>query len=151
VTQRQPLSLDLALLHGPGAEELADEARLRALASFILEREGASGAWEIAVALISDDELQSLHLQFMGVDEPTDIMTFPYGDGTPGGDLAISADHARARAAEWGNSATEEIQFLVAHGVLHLLGWRDTRPDQRVAMLARQAELIRQWHGEFRS
>lgn len=123
----------------------ADEALLRTLAQSILEAEGAHGAWEIAVALISDSDLQALHHQFMGIDEPTDIMTFPYGDETPGGDLAISADHARARAAEWGNSPAQEIQFLVAHGVLHLLGWRDTSPEQRVAMLARQEELVRKW------
>jgi probable rRNA maturation factor len=149
VTQAQPLSLDVSLVNGTDSDELADEAHLRALARSILESEGASGAWEIAVALISDEALQSLHLQFMGVDEPTDIMTFPYGDETPGGDLAISADHALARAAEWGNSPAEEIEFLVAHGVLHLLGWQDTRPDKREAMLARQEELVRQWRGEF--
>jgi probable rRNA maturation factor len=151
VTQAQPLSLDLSLVNGTGADELADEARLLALTSFILEIEGASGAWEIAVALISDDELQALHLQFMGVDKPTDIMTFPYGEGASGGDLAISADHALARAAEWGNSPAEEIQFLVAHGMLHLLGWQDTDPDQREAMLAKQEELVRQWRGELSS
>jgi probable rRNA maturation factor len=151
VTDAQPLSLELALVAGSEAGELADEAQLRALAGSILEAEGASGPWEIAVALVSDDELQSLHLQFMGVDEPTDIMTFPFGEGTLGGDLAISADHALARAAEWGNSPVEEIQFLVAHGVLHLLGWQDTSPEQREAMLARQEELVRQWRGEGHS
>jgi rRNA maturation RNase YbeY len=45
----------------------------------------------------------------------------------------------------------EEIQFLVAHGVLHLLGWQDTSPEQREAMLARQEELVRQWRGEGHS
>lgn len=150
MTEAQPLSLDFSLVHGTGTEDLVNEAHLQALASFILETEGALGAWQIAVALISDDALQSLHLQFMGVDEPTDIMTFPYGDGTPGGDLAISADHAQARAAEWGHSPTEEIEFLIAHGVLHLLGWQDSRPDQREGMLARQEELVHQWRGEFR-
>ena len=148
MTQAQPLSVDVSLVDGRDAEDLADEAELRSLARSILGSEGASGAWEIVVALISDDELQSLHLQLMGVDEPTDIMTFPYGEGALGGDLAISADHALVRAAEWGNSAAEEIQFLVAHGVLHLLGWQDTSPEQREAMLARQEELVRQWRGD---
>ena len=151
MTEAQPLSLDLSLVDDAGAGDLADEAQLRALARAILAAEGAVGAWEIAVALVSDDELQALHLQFMGVDEPTDIMTFPYGDETPGGDLAISADHALARAMEWGNSPAEEIQFLVAHGVLHLLGWHDTSPAQRDAMLARQTELVSRWRDLERS
>ncbi len=145
MTDAQPLSVDFSLLAGSEVESLADEIQLRTLAQSILEAEGACGAWEIAVALISDSELQALHLQFMGIDEPTDIMTFPYGDQTPGGDLAISVDHAHARAAEWGNSPAQEIQFLVTHGMLHLLGWHDTSPEQRAEMLARQEELVRKW------
>lgn len=151
MTEAQPLSLDLSLVSDAAAGDLADEAQLRALAGSILAAEGAVGAWEIVVALVSDDELQSLHRQFMGIDEPTDIMTFPYGDESPGGDLAISADHARARAVEWGNSPAEEILFLVAHGVLHLLGWNDTSPARRDAMLQRQTELVGRWRALERS
>lgn len=148
MTGTPSLSLDFSLVSDFDTAALADEAQLSSLARSVLEAEGATGEWVIVVALVSDDELQSLHLQFMGIDEPTDIMTFPYGEGSPGGDLAISADHARVRAAEWGNSPAQEIEFLVAHGVLHLLGWQDTRSEERVAMLARQEELVRGWREE---
>jgi probable rRNA maturation factor len=148
VTAPEPLSLDFSLVANSPSEGLADEAQLRSLVHAILEAEGATAAWEIAVALIGDDELQALHLQFMGIDEPTDIMTFPYGDDTPGGDLAISVDHALACASEWGNSPAQEIEFLTAHGVLHLLGWHDTSPAQRDAMLARQEELVGLWRSK---
>jgi probable rRNA maturation factor len=148
VTETEPLSLDFSLVTRADKDGISDEARLRSLALSILQTEGARGTWELAVALISDDELQSLHRQFMDIDEPTDIMTFPYGDESPGGDLAISADHAHARAVEWGNSPAQEIEFLVAHGVLHLLGWRDSTPEERGAMLARQEELVLAWRGE---
>lgn len=145
MTEGQPLSLDLSLVTRDGVEALVDEAQLHSLVRAVLQEEDAVGEWEIAVALVTDDELQSLHRQFMDIDEPTDIMTFPYGEATPGGDLAISADHALARAAEWGNSPVQEIHFLVAHGVLHLLGWQDTSSEQRAAMLARQEALVRAW------
>jgi probable rRNA maturation factor len=151
VSEVAPLSLDLSLIANTAIDGLADEAGLRSLVHAILLAEGAAGAWGIAVALISDDELQALHLQFMGIDEPTDIMTFPYGDEMPGGDLAISVDHVLVRANEWGNSPAQEVEFLTAHGVLHLLGWHDTSPDQREAMLARQEELVRQWRSEDRA
>lgn len=145
------LSLDFAVVGNAGEFGPADEAELRSLARSILKSEGASGEWSIVVALISDDELQALHLQFMGIDEPTDIMTFPYGEATPGGDLAISVDHVITRATEWGNSPAQELQFLVAHGVLHLLGWQDTSPEQRTAMLEQQERLVRAWReGERR-
>lgn len=149
MTENNPLSLDFSLLPGADAGSIADEAQLSSLARSVLENEGASGAWDVVVALMTDEQLQLLHLQFMGIDEPTDIMTFPYGDESPGGDLAISADHARARAAEWGNSPAQEIQFLVAHGVLHLLGWEDTSEEQRAAMLARQEQLLSEWRNRF--
>lgn len=145
MTDGQPLLLDFSLVTRDGVEALADEARLNSLVRLVLREEGAVGEWEIVVALVSDDELQSLHRQFMDIDEPTDVMTFPYGEPTPGGDLAVSADHALARAAEWGNSPAEEIEFLVAHGVLHLLGWQDTSSGQRADMLARQEALVRAW------
>lgn len=145
MTEAEPLSLDLSLVAKGDFEGFADEGSLRSLAIFILDAAGAQGRWEMAVALMSDDELQSLHRRFMDVDEPTDIMTFPYGDDTRGGDLAISADHATAHAAEWGNSPEQEIEFLVAHGVLHLLGWSDATSDERTAMLARQEDLVVAW------
>lgn len=148
MTDDEQSSLDFSLISKAEGDVGADEAELRSLARFILDVEAATGTWEIVVALVSDDELRVLHGRFMGVDEPTDIMTFPYGDDVAGGDLAISLDHARVRAAEWGNTPGEELQFLVAHGVLHLLGWQDTTADLRHAMLERQAHLIDLWRSQ---
>ena len=141
--------LEFSLIFGPNPlaqAEIADlEADLGCLARFVLATEGATGEWEIVTALITDAELQAQQVRFMDVDEPTDIMTFPYGDEAQGGDLAISVDHATARAAEWNHSPVDEIRFLVAHGALHLLGWRDDSSEQRTAMLERQAALIQDW------
>lgn len=145
MTEASALALEFSLSTASGVEKLADEARLGDLAASVLTAEGVTGSWEIAVALVTDDELQALHLRFMNIDEPTDIMTFPYGVGMLGGDLAISADHARARASEWGNTPAQEVEFLVAHGVLHLLGWNDTSPEERAAMLKRQEVLVSEW------
>lgn len=115
--------------------------RIQLLARYVLEQHDASGEWAVVVALVSDDHLQQLHLEFMGIDEPTDVMTFPMSG--QGGDIAISVDHALARGAEWGNTPAEEIEFLLIHGLLHLLGWRDDDEVQRTAMLKRQKELLR--------
>jgi rRNA maturation RNase YbeY len=125
-----------------------DGARLEALASFILARENAVGPWEVTVALVSDDRLQELHRDFMGIDTLTDIMTFPSGDGDEephGGELAISVDHAMTQAGVWELSPEEEIKFLVTHGLLHLLGWRDDTDEQRRSMLERQQQLFDEW------
>ena len=142
--------LDLSFLLVAEAEAppgvVSDELEL--LTAFVLAAEGASGIWEITIALVDDARLQSLHRDFMGIDSPTDIMTFPAGDfagDTQGGELAISVDHAMTQAAAWGHSPEEEIAFLVVHGLLHLLGWRDDVDEQRQRMLDRQHELIDLW------
>jgi probable rRNA maturation factor len=142
--------LDLSFTLVPEAEVppgvTSDE--LESLAAFVLAAEGAIGTWEITIALVDDARLQSLHRDFMGIDTPTDIMTFPVDNSAgeaQGGELAISVDHATTQGVAWDHSPEEEIAFLVAHGLLHLTGWRDDSDEQRQRMLARQHNLIDQW------
>ena len=144
--ERLDLSFSLVPEAGPPPGVAGDE--LEALATFVLSSEGATGYWEITVALVDDARLRSLHRDFMGIDTPTDIMTFPADQSAGenhGGELAISVDHALTQAVEWGLSPGEEIAFLTVHGLLHLLGWRDDTNEQRQSMLERQRDLIEQW------
>jgi probable rRNA maturation factor len=114
---------------------------------------GAGGAWDISIVFAGDDELQRLHRDYLNDDTPTDIMTFPnepddgewFGgeSGASGGDIAISVDRASEQCVDEGWDASRELLFLVAHGVLHLLGWDDSTPESRVAMLDRQREILR--------
>lgn len=125
--------------------------KLESLTAFVLSSEAATGYWEITIALVDDARLQSLHRNFMGVDTPTDIMTFAAdasAGGNQGGELAISVDHAMTQAGAWGFSPGEEIAFLTVHGLLHLLGWRDDTNEQRQSMLERQHDLIDRWRQE---
>lgn len=138
------LDLDFSLEHMTVAATGTESDRLKDIARYVLEQQGASGAWTVAVALVSDEHLQRLHFDFMGVDEATDVMTFPLSEsgGEQGGDIAISVDHALAHGTEWGNSPAEEIEFLMVHGLLHLMGWRDEDDGQRTEMLLRQEEIL---------
>lgn len=120
-------------------------ARIEAIVAGALAAEGADGDWSVAVVLVDDAEIQRLHRDFMAIDEPTDILTFPYDpefNGGIGGDLVISVDTAREQGADHGNTVAQEIEFLIVHGVLHLLGWDDTDPNDRARMLARQTEIL---------
>ena len=141
-SDRLDLSFSLVTEAEPPPGVTSDD--LEALAAFVLSSEGATGFWEITVALVDDARLQALHRDFMGIDTPTDIMTFPAGENQ-GGELAISVDHAMTQAAEWGLSPGEEIAFLTVHGLLHLLGWRDDSDEQRQSMLELQHDLIETW------
>jgi probable rRNA maturation factor len=143
---RLDISFSLVTEADPPPGVASDE--LESLAAFVLSSEGATGYWEITVALVDDARLRSLHRDFMGIDTPTDIMTFPADESAgenQGGELAISVDHALTQAAEWGLSPGEEIAFLTVHGLLHLLGWRDGTNEQRQSMLERQRDLIERW------
>ncbi len=145
-SERLDLSFSLVTEAEPPPGVVGNE--LETLAAFVLSSEGATGFWEITVALVDDARLQSLHRDFMGIDTPTDIMTFPADESAgenQGGELAISVDHAMTQAVEWGLSPGDEIAFLIVHGLLHLLGWRDDTNEQRQSMLERQQDLIAQW------
>ncbi len=148
-------SLDLSFSADVDVPEPVSYEVVESLVRSILDQESGSGHWSIGIQLTSDAEIQRMHRDFMGLDSPTDIMTFPY-DGSdeafPGvteemtsGDLVISVDHAAENASLVGWTTGDEVLFLVAHGVLHLLGWDDHRDDQRAAMLARQHALLEQW------
>ena len=145
-SERLDLSFSLVTEAEPPLGVVGDE--LETLAAFVLSSEGATGYWEITIALVDDARLQSLHRDFMGIDTPTDIMTFPADESAgenQGGELAISVDHAMTQAVGWGLSPGDEIAFLIIHGLLHLLGWRDDTNEQRQSMLERQQDLIAQW------
>jgi probable rRNA maturation factor len=73
--------------------------------------------------LFTDDrELQRLNREFLGSDYPTDVLSFPAGDGSGAGDLAISVARAREQAAGLKHSLGDELRILMLHGLLHLLG-----------------------------
>lgn len=86
----------------------------------------------VNVLITNNLEMRSLNRRFRGKDVATDVLSFSAVPGLPGklaGDLAISADIARANAAQLGHTLSEEIKILVLHGALHLAGY-DHETDQ---------------------
>jgi probable rRNA maturation factor len=145
----EELDVDINLILEQGADIQVDEERLEALVAFVLRDVGASGKWEVAIVLTSDQRLRELHRDFMGIDAETDVMTFPAdpipGEVASGGDIVISVDRAAEQGAEFGHTREEETEYLVAHGLLHLCGWDDHSDADRVRMLAFQDKLIDQF------
>lgn len=128
------------------------EGSALALINHILTAEGVEDQWLIGIQFVDDPTMQAAHIEFMDIDEPTDIMTFPYadeddvwGNDQHGGDLIISVDRARSNALDAGWDEEDELFFLIAHGLLHLLGWDDNTDNDRSKMLARQRELLDSW------
>lgn len=78
-------------------------------------------------SLINDKKMRSLNYKHRGLNHTTDVLSFKVGETTPEGfyllgDVVISKEQAEKQARELGHPVAEEIAFLAAHGVLHLLG-----------------------------
>ena len=115
-------------------------AELAELCCFALAAESDSD-WTVSIVLTDDVHLTRLHDEFMGIPEPTDIMTFP-DDDEPGGDIVISIEQAERQRHDDEWSLADELRFLVVHGALHLAGWDDATDQDRAAMLDRQRKII---------
>ena len=83
-------------------------------------REGSSAT----IAFVSDRKSRELNRTFRGIDKPTDVLSFPSGDGGPDlGDIAVSIETAKIQARQNGLSLEREIAQLILHGLLHLCGY----------------------------
>jgi probable rRNA maturation factor len=86
-------------------------------------RDRVAGGRVFHCLITGDAELRRLNRDFLSKDYATDVLSFPSADRAAGvGDLAISLGRARSQAREWGHSLETEVQILMLHGVLHLLG-----------------------------
>ncbi len=113
---------------------------------------------ELAVVVTDDEALHELNRRHRGVDAPTDVLAFPNETrgpfvGAPGllrylGDIIISFPRAEAQATNVGHDVQTELQLLVVHGMLHLLGYDDVTEEQRAQMWAIQAEILQTLGGE---
>ena len=115
-------------------------ALLRRAIKAALACEGVELPCEINVLLTDDEGIRQVNLAMRKVDRPTDVLSFPMFDLTPGerpdeydidpetdciplGDMCISVERAKAQAQEYGHSFEREISYLCVHSVLHLLGY----------------------------
>ena len=132
------------------AEALAglDQAGLERAALQVLQQVGADASAETTIVLTDDAQLHSLNRQFLGIDAPTDVLSFPGGETDPDsqalylGDVIISLSRAQAQAAAGGYALQDELQLLIVHGMLHLLGHDHAEEEEKAIMWAAQTEIL---------
>ena len=109
-------------------------ARRRLAASAREIRQTVAGERGFLCLVTDDRELRRLNRQFLGKDEPADVLSFPE-PGPDGflGEMAISVDRARDQARARGHSLEDEIRILMLHGLLHLLGMDHAADRGRMA------------------
>ena len=102
----------------------------------------------LSVVLTDNRRLQKLNRDYLGIDAPTDVLSFPASESDPEtgaryiGDILISVPYAAKGAKQAGNSLEAELQLLVVHGVLHLLGHDHAKPKEKAKMWKAQREIL---------
>lgn len=144
----------------PGATNESNCALIRRVIRTALAAEGVDFPCEIDVLLTNDAGIQVINRDMRQVDAPTDVLSFPEFDLTPGelpgpedadpgtgcvplGDMAISMERVAAQAKEYNHPKRRELSYLVVHSVLHLLGYDhlDEGP-QKAQMRQREEEIL---------
>jgi probable rRNA maturation factor len=147
---RPPLAYRVHLKIAPGYRGRLDPILLRAAARAALTHQGAPTPGELTLLIAGDSELQTLNRKFLGHNRPTDVLSFPSGERDPAsgrlylGDIAIAYPQARASALRGGHPIKAELQLLIVHGVLHLLGHDHAKKSDKSRMWSAQAEILRQ-------
>ncbi len=122
-----------------------DEDRASAIARHALTEEDIEDSAELSVLFVTPEHIQHLNARFADENHATDVLAFPMMEDDDGnlvlGDVVVCPDVAGKYAARKGHSLTDEIDNLVVHGILHLLGY-DHQNDEEAARMRRRTEQI---------
>lgn len=137
--------------------------RLRQIVLSILEAEGAPSPLETSLLITDDEEVRRLNQRYRGVDRTTDVLSFPLmenglqncngnckepfilpGDTSPQlGEVIVSYPQAQRQARRAKTPVEEEINRLLVHGFLHLLGYDHEQPEERKSMRQRERRILK--------
>ena len=143
----------------PGAANDANCALIRRTIRTALAAEGLTAPCEVDVLLTEDDGIHEINRELRQVDRPTDVLSFPEFELTPGqlpgpedadpgtgliplGDMVLSMERVAAQAREYGHSKRRELSYLVTHSVLHLLGYDHLDEGPMKAQMRAREEAI---------
>lgn len=138
----------ISIIIADAFESLVNTDLLETAAQAVLDIEKADHSSEVSIAIDGDAEIQALNQQFLGIDAPTDVLSFPSDETNPEtgapylGDIMISYPRAKQQAENAGETVEDELQILVVHGMLHLLGYDHAEPDEKAAMWAAQQKAL---------
>lgn len=101
----------------------------------------------VNVRIVDRSKVQEYNRRFAGKDEPTDVLSFNYGQGHPRageelGDIVISYQHVIGQAKQAGTDEPTELALLTLHGILHLLGHDHATKDEQKAVDSLQEKLM---------
>ena len=131
------------------------EGELRALAAHAIKYMKLDERVELSILAVNEDEMERLHIEWMDEEGPTDVLSFPIDELRSGeafvegkstlGDIVICPSVAHRQAERAGHGFDVELQILLVHGILHLMGFDHAEPAEEAEMFALQGEIIEHW------
>ena len=134
-------------------DTVLDEMELVACSRYVLEEMKVHPGADLCLKLVDEAAMEVLHVQWMDLPGPTDVMSFPMDELRPGrdgqepeegvlGDIVLCPGVAARQAAEAGHATEEELLLLTTHGILHLLGYDHAEPEEEREMFELQRTLL---------
>ncbi len=136
--------------------QVVDEKELVGLARFALDLLHIHPDAELSIVLVDEETMAAYHEKFM--DEPgvTDVLSFPMDELRPGsenrvtpagvlGDIVLCPAVTDRQAAETNRTPRQEADYLLVHGLLHLLGFDHAEPEEKAVMFAVNDDIIAAW------
>ena len=130
-----------------------DELELVGCARHVLERMKVHPDADLVITLVDEAAMEHLHVQWMDLPGPTDVMSFPMDELRPGtdeadpqdgvlGDVVLCPSVAERQARTAGHAPVEELLLLTTHGILHLLGFDHAQEQEKAEMFELQRQLL---------
>lgn len=137
----------------------ADEVGLVRLARFALSQLRIHPQADLSILLVDEATMEDYHVRFMDLPGPTDVMSFPMDelrepadDEEPPlgllGDIVLCPAVTERQAAENGREPDAEAEYLLIHGLLHLLGHDHAEPEEKAVMFGLNDRIIAAWEVE---
>lgn len=122
------------------------------LGVWVMSQMRVSTQSDLTIMFVDPDPIAQLHMRWMNLEGPTDVMSFPMDELRPGdggtemegvlGDIVLCPWVAAQQALAAGHSTMEEMMLLTIHGILHLLGYDHVTPEQERQMFGLQRQLL---------
>ena len=127
-----------------------DLEAVRALAAHVSGQMRIHPDADVYIRFVEPGPMADLHVQWMDLEGPTDVMSFPMDELRPGddaepgvlGDIVVCSEVAQEQAAAAGHTLLDEVLLLVTHGLLHLLGYDHAEEDEKAEMFGLQRRLL---------
>jgi probable rRNA maturation factor len=134
----------------------ADSPGLVRLATFALDQLRIHPQAELSILLVDEETMSSYHEKYMGEDGPTDVLSFPMDELRPPrdgeeppegllGDIVLCPTVTNRQAEGHGRTPQEESEYLLVHGILHLLGFDHAEPEDKADMFGLKDKIIAAW------